>query len=126
MLKTALASLTLALLCSTVQADTLTVVSVGGLNKQAQQQAFYTPFEQQHSISVRAGEYNGEIGMIKAMVETGSVGWDVVEVDHAEIQRGCDEGLFERLPAMPEVAQNDFIEGALSECGVGAGDLKSS
>ncbi|WP_377706355.1 ABC transporter substrate-binding protein [Pseudomonas protegens] len=120
MLKIALSTLALALLlCHAAQADSLTVVSVGGLNKQAQQQAFYTPFEQQHSISVRAGEYNGEIGMIKAMVETGSVGWDVVEVDHAEIQRGCDEGLFERLPAMPGVTQSDFIEGALSECGVG-------
>ncbi|MGC5702667.1 ABC transporter substrate-binding protein [Pseudomonas sp. NFXW11] len=110
---------TLALLCPLAQADSLTVISVGGLNKQAQQQAFYTPFEQQHSIAINAGEYNGELGKIKAMVETGSVAWDVVEVDHADIQRGCDEGLFEQLPALPGVTPGEFVEGALSECGVG-------
>lgn len=119
MFKTIMTSFTLATLCTYAQADALTVVSVGGLNKDAQQQAFYTPFEKQHGIAVRAGEYNGEMGKIKAMVDTGSVSWDVVEVDHEQVQRGCEEGLFERLPEIAGVTSADFVEGAVSECGVG-------
>jgi len=117
--KATIVSLTLATFFIYAKADTLTVVSAGGLNKQSQQEAFYTPFEKQHSISVRAAEYNGEMGMIKAQVDTRSVSWDVVEVDHAELQRGCEEGLFERLPAIPGVTKANFIDDALSECGVG-------
>ncbi|MDP9534083.1 ABC transporter substrate-binding protein [Pseudomonas protegens] len=119
MFKTAIASLTLVALGTCAQAEALTVVSVGGINKKSQQEAFYTPFEKQHSVVVRAAQYNGEIGMIKAQVDTRSVTWDVVEVDHAQLQRGCEEGLFERLPAIPGVRKEDFVEDGVSECGVG-------
>ena len=119
MFKTALAGLCLVSLCNYAQANSLTVISYGGLNRQFQQEAFYAPFEKQHSIAVRAGDYNGEMGMIKAMVDTRSVSWDVVEVDQAELRRGCDEGIFERLPAIPGVTKAHFIDDAVSECGVG-------
>ncbi|PRA49478.1 MULTISPECIES: ABC transporter substrate-binding protein [Pseudomonas] len=119
MFKTIMTSFTLATLCTYAQAEALTVISVGGLNKDAQQQAFYTPFEKASGIAVRAGEYNGEMGKIKAMVDTGSVSWDVVEVDHEQVQRGCEEGLFERLPEIAGVTSANFVEGALNECGVG-------
>ena len=89
MFKTAIASLTLVALGTCAQAEALTVVSVGGINKKSQQEAFYTPFEKQHSVVVRAAQYNGEIGMIKAQVDTRSVTWDVVEVVRAALDGGC-------------------------------------
>ncbi|NBF04017.1 extracellular solute-binding protein [Pseudomonas sp. Fl5BN2] len=119
MFKSLVGTLLLTMLCTQVRAEALTVISVGGLNKQAQQQAFYDPFTQQYGGTLRAGEYNGEMGKVKAMVDTGSVTWDVVEVDHAELQRGCEGGLFERLPRIPGIEPEDFVEDAVSPCGVG-------
>ncbi|WP_409302939.1 ABC transporter substrate-binding protein [Pseudomonas sp. KCJK8993] len=119
MFKLLIGGLLLSLLGTSLQAEELTVVSVGGLNQQAQQRAFYEPFTQRYGGTLRAGEYNGEMGKIKAMVDTASVTWDVVEVDHAQLLRGCEDGLFELLPAIPGIDAKDFVDGAVSPCGVG-------
>ncbi|MCO7255820.1 ABC transporter substrate-binding protein [Dickeya oryzae] len=101
------------------QAETLTVISFGGLNKEAQQKAFYTPFQQAGLGTVEAGEYNGEMAKIRAMVQTGQVGWDVVEVESPELVRGCSEGLFETLDWKKLGNADDFVKGSVSECGAG-------
>ncbi|XGX16090.1 ABC transporter substrate-binding protein [Pseudomonas solani] len=119
MLKPSAVAFFIAISALEAHASTLTVVSLGGLNKQAQQAAFYTPFEQAHGTSVRSDDYNGELGRIKAMVATGSISWDLVEVDHADLQRGCEEGLFEPLPPLQQLNAEDLIDDAISECGVG-------
>lgn len=104
---------------SQVQAQQLTVVSFGGLNKQAQEKAFYQPFSKANNIDIEAGEFNGEMAKIKAMVETGQVGWDVVEVESPELVRGCSEGLFEPLDWSKLGDKKQMIESAASECGAG-------
>ncbi|MBP2167265.1 putative spermidine/putrescine transport system substrate-binding protein [Erwinia toletana] len=102
------------------QAETLTVVSFGGLNKDAQDKAFYKPFAATGKGSVEPGEYNGEMARIRAMVETGQVGWDVVEVESSELVRGCDEGLFETLDWSKLGNKDDFVPGTIvGECGAG-------
>lgn len=114
--------LTLAVLSSlafAVQAETLTVVSFGGLNKDAQDKAFYKPFSTATKATIEPGEYNGEMARIRAMVETGQVGWDVVEVESPELVRGCDEGLFEPLDWNALGNKSDFVQGAVTECGAG-------
>lgn len=79
----------------------LTVVSFGGANKAAQVKAFYAPWESAGNGKIIAGEYNGEMAKVKAMVDTKSVSWDLVEVESPELSRGCDEDLFEPLdPAL--------------------------
>src|SRR5437868_12558252 len=75
----------------------LTVVSFGGANKAAQVKAFYAPWEAAGNGKIVAGEYNGEMAKIKAMVDTKSVSWDLVEVESPELSRGCDEDMFEQL-----------------------------
>jgi len=80
-----------------VLADDLSVISFGGANKDAQVKAYYEPFAKETGTKVVAGEYNGEMAKIKAMVESKSVSWDAVEVELSEVQRGCDEGLFEKI-----------------------------
>ncbi|WP_416310952.1 ABC transporter substrate-binding protein [Pseudomonas sp. W03] len=101
-------------------AGDLTVVSFGGTNKDAQVQAFYKPWQQNSGNRLVSGEYNGEMAKIKAMVDTGSVAWNVVEVEGAELARGCDEGMFEELdPAQLGLKQEDFVPGAIQPCGIG-------
>lgn len=99
--------------------ENLTVVSFGGTNKQAQAQAFYQPWEAQGRGKIVAGEYNGEMARLKVMVDTHSVDWDVVEVELPELARGCDEGMFEPLPADLLGAPSQYLKGAIQPCGVG-------
>ncbi len=90
-----IAAMVLAAVALQAQAETLTVVSFGGTNKDAQDKAFYKPFMAEGKDSIEAGEYNGEMARIRAMVETKQIGWDVVELETPELERGCEEGLFE-------------------------------
>ncbi|EIC85338.1 ABC transporter substrate-binding protein [Serratia sp. M24T3] len=101
------------------QAETLTVVSFGGTNKDAQDKAFYKPFEAARLGTIDSGEYNGEMARIRAMVQTGQVGWDVVEVEGPELVRGCDEGLFEPLDWSKLGDKNNYLPSAVTECGAG-------
>lgn len=96
----------------------LTVISFGGANKDAQVKAFYEPFKKTGTNLV-AGDYNGEQAKIKAMVDTKSVSWDVVEVESPELARGCDEGLYEKLDPSLVGGKANFVPGAVTQCGVG-------
>lgn len=99
-------------------ADNLTVVNFGGANGAAQKVAYIAPFEKSGG-KVTAVEYNGEQAKIKAMVEAKNVTWDVVEVESPDINRGCDEGLFETVDWSKIGNKADFQKAAVHECGVG-------
>ncbi|MGI0861182.1 polyamine ABC transporter substrate-binding protein [Pseudomonas aeruginosa] len=118
MRKTLLATLIMGMTSSALAAN-LTVISNGGTSKDAQTVAYYKPFEKVTHNKVIAGEFNGEMGMIKAMVDTGSVSWDVVQVEGPELLRGCDEGLFEHLDQTRLGNAADFLDGTFSDCGAG-------
>ncbi|MCB6183197.1 ABC transporter substrate-binding protein [Leeia sp. TBRC 13508] len=109
---------TLAMVAMSASAKDLTVISFGGANKTAQEKAYYGPIKAK-GINVVASEYNGEMAKIKAMVDTKSVSWDVVEVESPELARGCDEGLFEKLDYSKIGNKADFVPGAVQQCGVG-------
>lgn len=100
-------------------AQQLTVVNFGGANGAAQKKAFYEPFEKSAGAKVVPVEYNGEQAKIKAMVEARKVTWDVVEAESADLDRGCDEGLYERLDWSRLGGKADFLPAAVHECGVG-------
>ena len=97
----------------------LTVVSFGGANKAAQVKAFYEPWEKAGKGKIVAGEYNGEMAKVKAMVDTNSVSWNLVEVESPELARGCDEGMFEELDPALFGNEADYVPGAIQPCGVG-------
>ena len=120
--KRILSALLAAGLCSAATlagAADLTVISFGGSNQKAQEVAFYKPFQASGAGTVVAGEYNGEIAKIKAMVETGNVSWDIVEVEGPELLRGCSEGLYEKLDWSKLGDKSKFVPAAVSECGAG-------
>ncbi|WP_312935775.1 ABC transporter substrate-binding protein [Pseudomonas sp.] len=113
-----LALLTAVSLPAFAESSSLTVISFGGATKAAQQAAYFQPFEKSGAGKIVAGEYNGELSKIKAMVDVGHVSWDVVEVESPELVRGCESGLFEKLDANIIGQASTFLPGTVSECGV--------
>lgn len=97
----------------------ITVVNFGGANGNAQKKAFVEPFEKNTGNKIVGVEYNGEQAKIKAMVETKKVTWDVVEVESPDLDRGCDEGLFEKLDYSKIGNKADFSPAAIHQCGIG-------
>ena len=97
----------------------LTVVNFGGANAAAQKKAFFEPFEKSGAGKITQVEYNGEQAKIKAMVEAKNITWDVVEVESPDLNRGCDEGLFEKMDWSRIGNKADFQPAAVNECGVG-------
>jgi len=104
-----------------VQATDLTVVSLGGANTAAQAEAFYKPWQQAGNGAILSGVWNDEVAKIKAMVDTNSVNWNLVEMEMQRLVRGCEEGLFVALDAEQFLNPVDFLDGTLdtTACGVG-------
>ena len=108
-------------LCAGVAAQAqqqITVVNFGGVQAQAQKKAYYDPFEKATGIKVIPVEYNGEQAKVKAMVETKKVTWDIVEAESPDAQRGCDEGMFEKID-WSKLPKADMVPAAVTDCGVG-------
>ena len=117
-----------ALLASTpaVAQKDLTIVSWGGTYTRSQMLAFVKPFRQEIGEWVAMETYNGGLEEIRGQVETENVVWDVVDLELSDLIQGCREGLLEKidpgiLPAGDDgtPAAEDFIAGALHECGIG-------
>ena len=106
------AALTLAMVGAYASAAELTVVNFGGSWGQVQKPAFYDPFEKSTGNKITVVEYNGETAKVKAMVEAKAVNWDVVEVESGELNRGCDDGLYEELDWSKIAKKSDLVPGA--------------
>ncbi len=99
--------------------DSLTVVSWGGAYQKSQQEAYFKPFVATAKAKIAEEEYNGEIAKIRAMVQSGSVSWDVVDVDTQTALQGCDEGLYEKLDWSKIAPKDKFVDGTILDCAVG-------
>ncbi len=106
--------------------DAITVTSFGGAYTKSQMEAHYKPFTEKTGIKVNSVDYTGGIAQIRAQVESGNVTWDVVDVETQDLTAACDEGLLETIdlskvpPGADGIsATQDFIPGAIHECGVG-------
>ncbi|MGA8136382.1 MAG: ABC transporter substrate-binding protein, partial [Pseudomonas gingeri] len=74
--------LLLTLAMGSVQAgQDMVVVGYGGAGQKAQDTAFFQPFSAKDGSKLIQSEYNGEMAKIKVMVDTGSVDWDVVQIE---------------------------------------------
>ena len=100
-------------------ADALTVVSWGGAYQRSQDEAYFKPFQQASKMRIGTEEYNGEIAKIRAMVESGNVSWDVVDVDTQTALQGCEDGLFLKIDWSKVGNQSKFLEGTTTDCAVG-------
>ena len=104
----------------------ITVVSWGGSYEEACSKALFDPFSAETGIEVRVEGFSGGLAQVRAQVETGNVHWDVVDLELADVLKGCEEGLLEvvdidEFPPAPDgtAARDDYVEGSYSECGGG-------
>lgn len=118
-------NLTVATLCSlafasSAMAEGVTVTGFGGSLQEAQRVAYFDPFTASTGVELTEDTYGGGISKIKAMVETGSVIWDVVQMDENEMVLACDEGLLETVSAADLGIDGPLLDQAKNtDCGVG-------
>ncbi|HMB77066.1 MAG TPA: extracellular solute-binding protein [Kiloniellaceae bacterium] len=115
--------------CSAVAACAqaeITFTSWTGPYMRSQMLGFVRPYEDATGTRVTVEHYAGGINEVRDQVESANVIWDVVDLTQADSLRACNEGLLESLEGieLPEGAdgtpfEEDFVEGALNECGVG-------
>ena len=111
---------------SGVLAESLTFVSWGGSYERASRKALLEPFSEATGIDIEVEVYNGGLAQIRAQVETGSVHWDLVDLERADAVRACDEGLLELVDIedLPPGADGtpaaaDHPADTITDCGAG-------
>jgi len=116
-----LALATAAVAGGTLAADkSITVISFGRADQAALREAYFHPFTTTKHIDVKSLSYDGQTTELKQMAKTGTASWDVIQVESRTLKLGCESGLFEKLDLNRlEVPRDDFVPGALSECGAG-------
>src|SRR6185369_13595468 len=100
-------------------ADQMTIMATGGAWQEAQRHAWFEPFAKENNVTVNEQEYLGDLGKIRAMVETGDVPVDLVTVETATVLQGCDSGILERLDYAKIGDRTKFLPGTALDCGVG-------
>lgn len=75
--------------------DSITFVSWGGTTQEAQEEYWAEPFEEETGITVNGD--STDYGKFKAMVESGNVIWDVVDVEADFAYQAAEDGLLEEL-----------------------------
>ena len=89
-------SLGFSILPITAQAEEIVFTSWGGTTQDAQKEAWAEPFTKQTQITVLQ-DGPTDYGKIKAMVEAGSVSWDVIDVEFDYAVQAGASGLLEEL-----------------------------
>ena len=105
----------------------LTVVNWGGAAARAHMLALVRPFEELHKVHVNMEHHGGNLDDIRNQVEAANVKWDVVDFEYSDLLKLCDEGYLETIDhatlppgADQSPAKDDFIDGALRDCGIGS------
>lgn len=98
--------------------ESLRVMSFGGSYQAAQRKAQFEPFEQATGIKIVESSWFGDIGKVKAMVESGNVTADVILGDVAHAILGCNEGFLEPFDTAAFGDPKDYIPGTMWECGI--------
>ena len=103
----------------------ITVVSWGGPYERSQRKAYFEPFTKATGIRIDIERYDGGLEELRRQVHGGEIDWDLVDMTMADNRAACRQGLLEpidhsRLHPAPDgtPASGDFIDGALTECGV--------
>ncbi len=102
-----------------IAANDITVISFARADQAALTKAYYRSFREATGIEVKSSSYDGQMTEVEQMVKTGKPVWDVMQVESRALQLGCQAGLFEKLDYSRIGNKNDFIPGAVSDCGVG-------
>lgn len=106
-------------------AQEISAVTWGGAIEASQVEAYIKPFTEQTGIKVTTISADDPSVLLRAQVGAGNVSADVFDVAMSDAVRLCDEGALVQidpadLPAGADgtPAAQDFIAGALGECGI--------
>ncbi|TIL79618.1 MAG: ABC transporter substrate-binding protein, partial [Mesorhizobium sp.] len=66
-------------------AQELSIMASGGAWQDAQRKAWFEPFSKETGVKILEQEYLGDLGKVKAMVDTGNVPIDLVTVETATV-----------------------------------------
>ncbi len=102
------------------QGRALPVVSWGGAYQDAQREVYFRPWMQARGQRMLEETWDGGVGVLRAKIQSGANTWDVVQVESEELLIGTEEGLFERLDWAAIGGRDNYIQQAVSDCGVGA------
>ena len=97
---------------------TVTIVGWGGTWNEAYKQGVTDPFSAASSIAVTLDEWDGSLAKVRAMAESGSISYDVVSVEAPQMDIGCDEGLFAKLPESVSALSEHYLPGTMHACGI--------
>ena len=78
------------------QSKQLTVCSWGGAYQEAQRKTMFQPFEKETGIKIVEASPT-DYGKLKAMVQSGNVEWDLVDVGDLNVIAGMKDNLLEPL-----------------------------
>lgn len=105
------------------QSKDIIVATWSGVYSNAQEAALFKPFTRETGIGVRVHYHNGDFSADGFLSEAGKQSADVVDIERADLTRGCAEGVFQKIDAVELLGNgilDDFIDGTLHPCGVGS------
>ncbi|QXH44892.1 ABC transporter substrate-binding protein [Pseudomonas xanthosomatis] len=110
--------LTLAFQAAQAANESVNFVSWGGTTQDAQKDSWAAPFSKETGIKV-VQDGPTDYGKLKAMVESGNVQWDVVDVEADFALRAASEGLLEPLD-FTQIQRDKIDPRFVSDHGVGS------
>lgn len=114
-----LATSTLILPKAAFAGDQLRIIAGGGALQASQRKALFQPFSKATGIKITEDEYNYESEKIRAMVETKTVSWDVIDMGQSGAVRLCDAGALEVLDWKKlGLDRSEFLGDGKYDCGV--------
>lgn len=108
--------------------ESLVVVSYGGTYQDALREAFFVPYTKDTGVEI-VEDSGGSVAKIKAMVEAGSVQWDVVNVSSSEYEVLVEQNLVQKidysafnqelLTQLPDFAKLEYgVASSFYSCGI--------
>ncbi|MDD2869730.1 ABC transporter substrate-binding protein [Neomegalonema sp.] len=115
----AVSAIALTAAVQSASARDLVIAGWGGNYQDVQREVYFRPFAADKGIGFTEATYLGGLVEAKTMADTGNVTWDLVIVEGADLQVGCDEGLFEEIDWSQVPLKDELIPEAVQPCGAG-------
>ncbi len=96
----------------------LTIVTYGGEALESQEATYIGTWRTATGQPAVGTSYAGTLADAKRGLQAGET-WDVFDMEQADVQRGCEEGVLEPLDWSRIPVRVDFMPSAIEECGIG-------
>jgi putative spermidine/putrescine transport system substrate-binding protein len=101
----------------------LTVATWGGAYGQSQQRVFFEPFTAARGTRIDSVTHDGSLDALRRIAAKPEPAWDIVDLSSGVLDEACAEGLLVKFApgeAPYPTDRDDFIPGAVRECGIGS------